>query len=61
MSEKEETVVISARIPKSLYEKLLDIIERGGFLNVSDFLRYLIRYYIQYRIPIIYSVEVSNK
>jgi len=61
MSEKTETITVSARIPKPLYEKLNKKLREDGFMNVSDLLRYLIRYYIQYSIPLIYTVEVSNK
>jgi len=61
MSEKTETITVSTRIPKPLYKKLLKKLREDGFMNVSDFLRYLIRYYIQYSIPLVYSVEVSSK
>jgi len=43
MTGKEETVVVSTRIPKSLYRRMKEVMKINGFLNVSDFLRYAIR------------------
>ena len=61
MGEKSETITISARIPKELYEKLTKKMKKDGFLNISDLLRYLIRYYIQYISTVYEPIEVSVK
>ena len=55
-SGKMETVVVSARIPKALYERFVEKMEKNGFLNISDFLRYLIRYYVEYSVPMVVTV-----
>jgi len=51
-SGKVETVVVSARIPRALYERLVEKMAKNGFLNVSDFLRYIIRCHVEYSVPL---------
>jgi len=38
-----ETKVISGRVSPQMYQAVLDIIESGNYVDVTDYLRYLIR------------------
>ena len=38
-----KTKVISGRVSPQMYEAVLDIIESGNYVDVTDYLRYLIR------------------
>lgn len=38
-----ETVVVGTRIPKSLKEKMDEIIKEGLYINISDLLRDILR------------------
>jgi len=58
-SGKIETVVVSARIPKALHERFVEKMKKNGFLNVSDFLRYIIRYYVEYGVPLVVTSGVK--
>ena len=38
-----ETKVISGRVSPQMYEAVLDIVHSGNYVDVTDYLRYLIR------------------
>ena len=39
----DETIVLSTRLPKKFMPELLAIIQKQGYINISDYLRDLIR------------------
>ena len=38
-----KTKVISGRVSPQMYQAVLDIVESGNYVDVTDYLRYLIR------------------
>lgn len=38
-----ETVIVGTRIPKSLKEKMNQLVEKGLYINISDLLRDVLR------------------
>ena len=51
MVEESETVTVSARIPKSMFETLQKIVRHSNYVGISDYIRDLIRKDLERRNP----------